>query len=68
MKATEVRNLSEAEIEQKVIALRKELYDLRCTSQAERVDQPHKMAVIKKDIARCLTILREKTGKNARQL
>lgn len=60
IKANELRNLTVDEIKQKEEALKKELYSLRSDAQIGRIEKPHKFKTIKKDIARCETIIREK--------
>jgi len=60
IKSNELRNLTVDEIKQKEEALKKELYTLRSDAQIGRIEKPHKFKAIKKDIARCETIIREK--------
>jgi large subunit ribosomal protein L29 len=45
----------------KMEALKKDLYNLRTEAEAGRVEKPHKIRDARKDIARCETILREKS-------
>ena len=61
MKGTEVRNFTEAEIEQKLLSLKEQLFKLHAEITTGRIDRPHRFTLIKRDIARCLTILKEKT-------
>ena len=60
LKANDVRNMTEAEIQHKVISLREELYKMRLEQKTGRVEKPHRMRAARREIARCLTILREK--------
>ena len=62
IKANELRNMTADEIKQKVEVLKKELYNLRTEAEAGRVEKPHKIRDARKDIARCETILREKSN------
>jgi large subunit ribosomal protein L29 len=62
IKANELRNMTADEIRQKMEALKKELYGLRTEAEAGRVEKPHRIKDAKKDIARCETILREKSN------
>jgi large subunit ribosomal protein L29 len=62
IKANELRNMTVDEIRMKMDALKKELYDLRTEAEAGRVEKPHKIRHARKDIARCETILREKSN------
>lgn len=60
MKAKDLRNLSSAELLQKEKALREELFKLNLQRYGSRVEKPHMFSLIKKDIARIKTILKEK--------
>jgi len=62
IKANELRNMTADEIKQKVEVLKKDLYNLRTEAEAGRVEKPHKIRDARKDIARCETILREKSN------
>ncbi|MDD4956097.1 MAG: 50S ribosomal protein L29 [Candidatus Omnitrophica bacterium] len=60
MKPSEIRNMTEAEIEQKLIALKEQLFKLREEMVNGRVERPSRFGIIRRDIARCNTILKEK--------
>ena len=60
MKANEVRNMSTAELEAKLTELKKDLFFLRMQHATNQLDNPVKIAGVKKDIARIKTILRER--------
>ena len=60
MKAIEVRKMSDAELETKLADLKKDLFFLRMQHATNQLDNPIKIAQVKKDIARVKTILREK--------
>ena len=60
MKATEIRSMSAAELETKLADLKKDLFFLRMQHATNQLDNPMKIAQVKKDIARVKTILREK--------
>ena len=62
MKTTEIRNLSVAELEGKLKELKEELFNLRFQHAIKQLDNPHKIADVKKDIARVKTILTEKNA------
>jgi len=62
IKANELRNMTIDEIKQKMETLKKDLYGLRTEAKAGRIEKPHKLNEAKKDIARCETILREKSN------
>ena len=59
MKATEVRKMSGAELETKLMDLKKDLFNLRLQHATNQLDNPVKIAQVKKDIARVKTIIRE---------
>jgi large subunit ribosomal protein L29 len=58
MKATDIKNLAETEIADKLKERRTELFDLRFQLATGQLDNPHRINVIKKDIARLHTELR----------
>ena len=60
MKANEIRNMSTDELEAKLTELKKDLFFLRMQHATNQLDNPVKIAGVKKDIARIKTILREK--------
>ncbi|MFA5145763.1 MAG: 50S ribosomal protein L29 [Candidatus Omnitrophota bacterium] len=62
MKVNELRNMTADEVRLKVEALKKELYNLRCEANIGRLEKPHKVRGVRRDIARCETILREKAN------
>ncbi len=64
LKASEIRKLSREEIEKKIKDSKHELLDLRMKAATGTLEKPSKMATIKKDIARMLTILKEKNNEN----
>ncbi|MDP2912407.1 MAG: 50S ribosomal protein L29 [Candidatus Omnitrophota bacterium] len=67
MKANELRNMTVDEIMQKVGALKKELFDLRTEAKAGRIEKPHRINEARKDIARCETVIREKSDAKHRE-
>ena len=60
MKASEVRKLSSSELEAKLVELKKDLFFLRMQHATNQLDNPVKISLVKKDIARVETIIREK--------
>ena len=60
MKAKELRAMSVADLEAKVNDLKKDLFFLRMQPATNQLDNPVKIAAVKKDIARIKTIIREK--------
>lgn len=62
MKAKEIREMSAEELNKKLSSLKEELFNLRFQHSINQLDNPHKIADVKKDIARVMTILREKNA------
>ena len=62
MKATELTKMSEAELESKLKELKEELFNLRFKHAINQLDNPHKIADVKKDIARVMTVIRQKNA------
>ncbi len=60
MKANEIRSLSAEELNAKLLDLKKDLFMLRMQHATNQLDNPLKLADVKKDIARVKTVLREK--------
>ena len=68
MKAEELRKLTAPELETKLGELKKELFNLRFQHAINQLDNPHVISDTKKDIARVMTVLRQKqsdASKNA---
>ena len=63
MKANEIRKMSAAELEGKLADLKKDLFMLRMQHATNQLDNPLQIAVVKKDIARIKTIIRENETK-----
>ena len=62
MKATELRNMSASDLEKKLAELKDELFKLRFQHTINQLDNPHKIAEVKKDIARVMTVISEKNA------
>jgi len=60
IKANELRNMTAGEIRLKIEGLKKELYNMRTEARAGRIEKPHRINEVRKDVARCETIIREK--------
>ena len=59
MKANEVRKMSAAELESKLVDLKKDLFNLRLQNATNQLENPNRINDVKKDIARVKTIIRE---------
>ena len=60
MKAKELREMSEVELNKKLADLKQELFNLRFQHAINQLDNPIRIEAVKKDIARVMTILAEK--------
>ena len=63
MKANEIRKMSAAELEAKLVELKKDLFMLRMQHATNQLDNPQKPVQTKRDIARVKTMIREKEEK-----
>lgn len=61
MKAEEIRNLSQQEIEKMLRDTRQELLNLRMRKQSGQVEKTHELRELRRDIARLKTIIKERT-------
>ena len=59
MRASEIRDLNKEQLEEKIKELKEELFNLRFQHAINQLDNPMKLKIVKKDIARAMTILRE---------
>jgi large subunit ribosomal protein L29 len=62
MKASEIRELTAEELSAKLKELKTELFNLRFQHAINQLENPHKIADVKKDIARVMTVLCEKNA------
>ena len=60
MKAEDIRELSDEEIRSRIAELQEELFRLRFRSATEVIDQPLRFRTYRRDIARLMTVLRER--------
>ncbi|ODS50792.1 MAG: large subunit ribosomal protein L29 [Halanaerobium sp. 4-GBenrich] len=60
MRADELRNLTEAELEQKAREFKEELFNLRFQHATAQLDNPMRIKEVKRIIARIKTVLRER--------
>ena len=60
MKIQDIRDLSTQELEDKIKDLKEELFNLRFQNATNQLDNPGRIASVKKDIARVKTVLKEK--------
>lgn len=62
MKAKELRDMTAEELNKKLIELKTELFNLRFQHAINQLENPHKIVDVKHDIARVMTVLREKNA------
>ena len=75
MKLDDIRGLSAQELNARVAELREEQFRLRFRAATETLEQPLRLREVRRDIARVLTVIREKelaaapkgTGKGTRK-
>ncbi|MFW5980755.1 MAG: 50S ribosomal protein L29 [Halanaerobiaceae bacterium] len=60
MRADELRNLTDAELEQRSREFKEELFNLRFQNATAQLDNPMRIREVKRIIARIKTILRER--------
>ena len=60
MNAKELREMTAEALNQKLGELKEELFNLRFQLAVNQLDKPHKITEVKHDIARVMTVLREK--------
>ncbi|MCM1328878.1 MAG: 50S ribosomal protein L29 [Ruminococcus sp.] len=61
MKAAEVRDMTAVELDTKLADLKKELFALRFQHAINQLDNPTRLKAVKKDIARVMTIMNERS-------
>ena len=59
MKAKEIREKTEQELEDKLHSLKEQLFKLRYQANTGRLEKPSSIRKIKKDIARINTVIKE---------
>ena len=65
MKANELQAMNTAELQDKVSELKEELFNLRFQLATGQLENTMVIKGVKRDIARCLTVLRQLEQKNA---
>ena len=60
MKVEEIRKMSDEELSSELTSLKEELFKLRFQHATNQLDNPAQIAQVKRDIARVMTIQREK--------
>ena len=65
MKASEIRELSDKELGEKLRDLKAELFNLRFQHAINQLENPGRIETVKKDIARVKTVMRSNELKDA---
>ncbi len=60
MKANKIKEMTPQELNEKVVELKNELFNLRFQLATGQLENPMQIKAVKKDIARVKTILRQK--------
>ncbi|MEX0760061.1 MAG: 50S ribosomal protein L29 [Tistlia sp.] len=61
MKAADVRTKSEDELKEQLLSLRKEAFNLRFQKASGQLENTARARLVRRDIARIKTVLRQKT-------
>jgi large subunit ribosomal protein L29 len=67
MKAAEIRELSDQELDVKLKDLKAELFNLRFQHAINQLENPMRLQVVKKDIARVKTIKKQRETASVKQ-
>lgn len=63
MKASEIKEMTLVELNNKLVDLKKELFNLRFQHAVNQLDNPMRIKAVKKDIARIKTFIRVQESK-----
>ena len=65
MEATEIRELNDQELRDRIAELEEERFRLRLRAATQPLEQPHRLRDLRKDIARMKTVLTERSIKGS---
>lgn len=65
MKSQEIRDLSPQELEDRIAELEEEMFRLRLQNQTGQLDNPLRVRMARRDLARCKTIRNEAARRGA---
>jgi len=60
VKAADIRELTDSEIQQRIVEAQEELFRLRFRSATQQLENPSLVRKLRRDVARMKTILRER--------
>ncbi len=61
--AKDLRDLSSDELQAKAVDFKKEIFNLRVQQAMGQIENPMRLRILRKDIAKTKTVLREKHGR-----
>lgn len=67
MKAAEIRELSELELDEKLRDLKGELFNLRFQHAINQLENPMRLKAVRKDIARVKTVIKQRELRAVKQ-
>ena len=65
VKASQLRDKSVQELQEQESTLREQIFKLRFQTATGQAENPQRVAMVRKELARVLTVLREKSGASA---
>ncbi len=60
MKVAEIREMKTADLHSELDRIRRHLFDLQAQAVTEKLENPHQLKTVRKNVARILTVLRER--------
>jgi len=60
VKVAELRELKTPDLHAELDRIRRHLFDLRAQAVTEKLENPHQLQIVRKDVARILTVLGER--------
>ena len=60
MKAAEIRQMSDSELQEELTRLQEEIFRLRFRKASQELENPREMERVKRDMARIKTLIRER--------
>ena len=67
MKTRQLHDMTEDELKRESRELRRALFNLRLSQAMGQLEKPHKLGATRRDLARVLTVLRERATKSAKE-
>jgi len=67
MNAIDLRNMSEDQLGEELVNLKKEQFNLRFQQATSQLEKPGRIRIVRRDIARIKTILREQKTAEAKK-